>query len=61
VLVGRALELGILPGAGAQIKNQEPELSLRFRTRTGPMAISEVIPARGPFLDTKGFAELTEN
>jgi len=35
-----ALELGILPGAGAQIKNQkESELSLKFRTGAGAMAI----------------------
>ena len=28
-----ATELGILPGAGAQIKNQkEPELSIKFKT-----------------------------
>jgi len=26
-------------GAGAQIKNQEPELSLKFRTGAGAMAI----------------------
>jgi len=31
-------ELGILPGAGAQIKNQEPEPSLKFRTGAGAMA-----------------------
>ena len=35
-----AAELGILPGAGAQIKNQkEPELSLKFRTEAGVLAI----------------------
>jgi len=36
-----ALVLGILPGAGAQIKNQEPEpeLSLKLRAGTGDMAI----------------------
>ena len=37
-----APELGILPGAGTHIKNQkdlEPELSLKFRTRAGAMAI----------------------
>jgi len=36
-----APELGILPGAGAQIKNQEPdpEFSLKFRTGAGAMAI----------------------
>jgi len=33
------LELGLLPGAGAQIKNQEPELSLKFRTGAGAKAI----------------------
>ena len=45
-----APELGILPGAGAQIKNQEPELSLKFGTGAGTMAISEVAMALGPFL-----------
>jgi len=32
-----APELGIFPGAGAgaQIKNQEPELNLKFRTGAG--------------------------
>ena len=54
-----APELGILPGAGAQIKNQEPdpEFSLKFRTGAGAMAIWEVAPALGPFLflDTNGF------
>jgi len=35
----RAAEPGILPGAGAQIKNQEPELSLKLRTGAGDMAI----------------------
>jgi len=34
--------LGILPGAGTQIKNQEPELSLKFRA--GAAAIREVAP-----------------
>jgi len=36
-----APELGILPGpgAGTQIKNQEPELSLKFRTGAGATAI----------------------
>jgi len=38
-----APELGILPGAGAQIKNQESELSLKFRT--------------GFLLDTNGFVK----
>ena len=43
--------MGVLPGAGAQIKNQKvPELEL--------MALWEVAP--GPFLDTNGFDELTE-
>ena len=51
-----APELGILPGAGAQIKNDEPELSLKFRTRARATAIWEVAPALGPFLDTNGFA-----
>jgi len=49
-----APELGILPGAGAQINSQEPELSLEFRT--GAMAIWELAPPLGPFLDTNGFA-----
>ena len=58
-----ALVLGILPGAGAQIKNQEPEpeLSLKLRAGTGDMAIWEVAPAPGPFQDTNGFAKLSEN
>jgi len=35
-----AQELGILPGARVQNKNQkEPELSLKFRTGSGAMAI----------------------
>jgi len=35
-----APELGILPGAGSQIKNQkEPDLSLKFRTGAAAMAI----------------------
>jgi len=42
-------ELGILSGAGAQIKNQKPELSLKFRTGAGAMNILEV--AGAPFLD----------
>jgi len=51
----RVLELGILPGAGAQMKNQkEPELSLKFRTGAGAMAICEVAP--GSFLNTNDFA-----
>ena len=50
-------ELGILPRAGVQIKNQkERELSLKFRTRAGDMAIWEVDPAPHPFLDANGFA-----
>jgi len=53
-----AQELGILPGARVQNKNQkEPELSLKFRTGSGAMAIWEVAPAPGPFLDTNGFAK----
>jgi len=52
---------GILPGAGVQIKNQEPDLSLKFRTEAEVMAIWEAAPAPGPFLDTNGFAKLTEN
>jgi len=53
-----APELGISPGAGAQIKNQkepDPESSWKFRTEAGVMAIWEVAP--GPFLDTNGFAK----
>jgi len=54
--------MGILPEAGAQIKNQkEPELNLKFWPRAGSMAIWEVAPAPGPFLDTNGFTKLTEN
>jgi len=35
-----AWELGILPGAGAQIKNQkDPELNLKFRTRAEALAV----------------------
>jgi len=34
-----APELGILPAAGAQIKNQEPKLSLKFSIGTGGVAI----------------------
>ena len=47
-----APELGILPGAGAQIKNQEPdpEFSWKFTTGVGVMAIWEVALALGPFL-----------
>ena len=38
-----ARELGILSGAGAQIKNQEPELSLKVRTRVGAIAIWKIV------------------
>jgi len=31
--------MGILPGAGVQNKNQEPELSLKFWTGAGAVAI----------------------
>jgi len=49
-----APELGILPGAGAQIKNQkDPELSSKFRTGAEAMAVLEVAP--DSFLDTNGF------
>jgi len=45
-------------GAGAQNKNQkQPELSLKFRTVAGATAISEVAPARDPFLDTNGVTD----
>jgi len=47
-----------LPGAGAQIKIQETELSLTFKTGSG--AVWEVAPAPGHFPDTNGFAKLTE-
>ena len=51
-------ELDILPGAGAQIKNQkEPKPSLKFRTGAGAMAIWELSPAPDPFLDINGFAK----
>jgi len=55
-----ASEPGIVPGAGvgAQIKNQELELSLKFRIGAGAAAIWEVAPAPGPFLGTNGFAAL---
>ena len=55
-----APELGILPGAGTQIKNEkdpEPELSLKFRTGAKAMAIWEVALVPGHFLDTNGFAK----
>ena len=57
-----APELAILPGAGAQIKNQQepdPEFSWKFRTGAGVMAIWEVPPAPGPFLflDTNDFVK----
>jgi len=35
----RAPEQGILPIVGAQIENQEPELSLKFRTGAGATVI----------------------
>ena len=57
-----APKLGILPGDGVQIKNQkepDPEISWKFRTWAGVMAIWEVAPAPGPFLDTNGFAKQT--
>jgi len=55
-----ASDLGILHGAGVQNKNQkEPELSLKFRTGVGAVAIWEVALALGPFLDTNGFAKYT--
>ena len=50
-------ELGILPGAGAQIKSHDSELSLKFRTGVEAMAIWKIAP--GPFLDTSGFAKWT--
>ena len=50
-----APELGIFPGAGALIKNQEPQLSFEFRTRDGAVAIWDVAP--GHFLDANGFAK----
>jgi len=54
-----APEQGILPVAGAQIKNQEPdpEFSWNIRTGAGVMAIWEVAAAQGLFLDTNGFAK----
>jgi len=50
-------ELGILPGAGVQNKNQEPDLSLKFWTGSGAVAVWKVAPAPGSFLDTNGFAK----
>ena len=52
-------KLGSLPGAGpgAQITNQDPELSLKFRTGSGAMAIREVALTLGPFLDANGSAK----
>ena len=53
-------ELSILPGAAARAQNKnqkEPELSLQNRTGAGAIAILEVGPAPGPFLDTNGFAK----
>ena len=46
-----------LPGAGAQIKNEEPELSLKFRIGAVDMAIWEEAPAPGSFLNTNDFAK----
>jgi len=37
----RSVDLGILLRAGARIKNQEPELSSKFRTGTGDMAFEK--------------------
>ena len=55
-----APELVILPGAGVQSKNQkEPDLSSKFRTGAGVMAIWEVASAPGTFLDINGFAKQT--
>jgi len=48
--------VGILPGAGVQNNNQEPELSSKFRTGAGAVAISEV--AWGPFRDANGFCQI---
>jgi len=48
-------ELGIVPGAEAQLKNQEPKLSLKFRTGSGAMVIWNVAP--GPFLHTNSFVK----
>jgi len=47
-------ELGISPGAGAQIKNQEPdpEFSWKFWTGAGVMDIWELTPGPFQFLDT---------
>ena len=57
----RATEESILPGNGAQIKNQgtELELSLKCETGAGAIAIWEVAPAPTPFLDINGFVKLT--
>ena len=44
-----ALELGILSGAGAQIKNQKPELSLKVRTRVGAIAIWKILWVTTPY------------
>jgi len=38
-----APELGILLGARARIKNQEPELSLKFKTGAGDMAFEKYL------------------
>jgi len=40
-------------------KDQEPELSSKFRA--GAMAIWEVAPALGVFVDTNGFAKFTRS
>jgi len=55
----RTSEMGILHGARAQIKNQEPEpdFTLKFRNGAGAMVIWEVAPAPGNFLDTNSFAK----
>jgi len=46
-----------LPRAEAQTKNQEPDLSLKFKTRAGAMAIGEVALTPASFLNTNGFAK----
>ena len=50
-------EVGIFPRARVQKENQKPDLSLKFRTGAGAVAIWEVAPAQGPFLDTNSFAK----
>ena len=54
-----APELGILPGDGVQNKNQDPELSLKFRTGAEAMVTWEVTAAWGSFIDTNGYAKKT--